>query len=96
MDGDMRLRQNGDAGNAAIRCEVMEMYMQERSARDLHTSPESLVDVVYIVEAFSPNEIDDEMSAREADPIALTEKVLVSISFGDGTPGMLFFRLGGA
>jgi hypothetical protein len=36
------------------------------------------------------------MGAGETDPIALTEKVLVTISFGDGTPGMLFFRLGGA
>jgi hypothetical protein len=96
MDGDMRLRQNGNAGHAAIGREVMEVNMQKRSPRNLHTPPQRLVDVVYVVEAFSPNEVDDEMGAREADSIALTEKVLVPLSFGVGTPGMLFFRLGGA
>jgi hypothetical protein len=96
MDGDMRLRQNGYARNAAVRREVVEVNMQECSPRNLHTPPKSLVDVVYIVEAFSPNEIDDEMGASVANPIALTEKVLVPLSFGERAPGKLFFRLGGA
>ncbi len=96
MDGDMGFGQNGNAGHAAIGREVMEVNMQKRSSRNLHTPPKRLVDVVYVVEAFSPNEIDDEMGARKANAIPLTEKILVPLSFGVGTPRMLFFRLGGA
>ena len=36
------------------------------------------------------------MGAGKTDPIALTEKVLVPVSFGERAPGKLFFRLGGA
>jgi hypothetical protein len=51
--------------------------------------------MLQIVEPFCPNEIDDQMSARVADTIALTEKVLASLLLR-GAPGKLFFRLGGA
>jgi len=96
MDRDMRLSQHSHTRHAAIRREVMQMDMQECRARNFNTPPQRLVDVLYVVEPFRPNQVDDEMGAGKPDPVSLAEKVLVPISFGDGTPGMLFFRLGGA
>lgn len=92
----MRLGENRDPRNAPVRCEVMEMNVQKRRACHLHATPERLLDVLYLIEPLCPNEIDDEMRARKADSVTLTEKVLVPLSFGESAPGKLFFRLGGA
>ena len=46
MDGDMRLGKNRDPRYAPVRREVVKMNVQERSARNLHTSSERLLDVL--------------------------------------------------
>ncbi len=46
MDGDVRLGENRDARYSAIRREVVKMNVQERSARNLHTSSERMLDVL--------------------------------------------------
>jgi hypothetical protein len=73
----------------------MEVDVQKGGTCHLYASPERVLDMLQIVEPFCPNEIDDQMSARVADTIALTEKVLASLLLR-GAPGKLFFRLGGA
>jgi hypothetical protein len=75
----------------------MQMDVQERGTCHLHTSPQRRLDVIYVVEPFRPNQIDDEMGASIADPIALTEKVLALVPRSESeAPGIRFFRLGGA
>jgi hypothetical protein len=74
----------------------MQVDVQERSPSDLDAPSKRRFDVVYVVEPFRPNQIDDEMSARIADPITLTEKVLALISFRSVALVIRFFRLGGA
>jgi hypothetical protein len=96
MDRDVRLGKHRDPGYAPVRREVVEMNVQKRRACDLHTTSERLLDVLYLIEPLCPNEIDNEMRARKADSVTLTEKVLVPLSFGESAPGKLFFRLGGA
>jgi hypothetical protein len=96
VDGDVRLGKNRDSGNSTVRREVMQVDVQKGGACHLHASPERVLDVLQIVEPFGSNEIDDQMSARVTDPIALTEKVLAHLSVGREAPGKLFFRLGGA
>jgi hypothetical protein len=91
----VRLGKNRYARDPAVRCKVVEMDVQKSGARHLHASPERLLNVLQVVEPFGSNEIDDQMSARVADTIALTEKVLASLLLR-GAPGKLFFRLGGA
>jgi hypothetical protein len=71
------------------------MDVQKGGACHLHASPERMLDVLQVVEPFCSNEIDDQMNARVANPITLTEKVLASLLLR-GAPVKLFFRLGGA
>jgi hypothetical protein len=95
MDRDVRLGENRYARDSTVRREVMEVDVQKGGTCHLYASPERVLDMLQIVEPFCPNEIDDQMSARVADTIALTEKVLASLLLR-GAPGKLFFRLGGA
>jgi hypothetical protein len=73
MDRDVRLGENRYARDATVRREVMEVDVQKGGTCHLYASPERVLDMLQIVEPFCPNEIDDQMSARVADTIALTE-----------------------
>ena len=96
MNRDVRLSKHGYTRHAAIWREVMQVDVQERSSSDIDAASKRRFDVLYVVEPFRPNQIDDEMSARITDPITFTEKVLALVSFRSVAPIIRFFRLGGA
>jgi len=96
MDRDVRFGEHSHTRHSAIRLEVMKVDVQERSSGDLDAASKRRFDVLYVVEPFRPNQIDDEMSTRITDPIALTEKVLALVSFRSDARVIRFFRLGGA
>ena len=61
MDGDMALRQNGDARHSTIRLEMVQMDMQQGRAGSLDAGAHRPVDMAYIGEMSSPVELDDEV-----------------------------------
>jgi hypothetical protein len=54
----MRLSENRDTRDTAIRRKVMEVNMQEGRTRRFHTPPERFLYVIEFVEPFGSDEID--------------------------------------
>src|SRR3972149_2180944 len=76
VNGDVALRQNGNARHATIGREVMQMDVQQGCARYLHASLERALDVLDIIKAAGTEQIHQKVGAGIAHPVALDEEVL--------------------
>ena len=82
-------------GHAAVGREVMQMDVQQRCARHFHATLQRLFDVLEIVKPLGAEQVDDEMGAGVAMPIALDEVVFpVVVRYVRGLT--MIFLLGGA
>ena len=76
VDGDVALRQNGNARHATIGREVMQMDVQQGCARYLHAPLERALDVLDIIQTTGTEQVHQKVGAGIAQPVALDEKVL--------------------
>src|SRR5690606_17202026 len=75
--------EHGDARDAAIGLEMMQVNMQQRRARRLDAVPQRRLDMRDVVQPFGIVQIDDEMRAGAAHPVPHHE-MIVTLIFDDG------------
>lgn len=76
MNGNVALSKNRNSGYTAVRCEMMQMNMQQARSGDLDTPLQGSLHVLDIVEPVSAKQIDDQMIAGIANAIAFYEEVV--------------------
>jgi hypothetical protein len=76
VNGDVALRQNGNARHATIGREVVEVDMQQGCARYLHAPLERCFNVLDFIKAAGTEQIHQKVGAGIAHPVALDEVVL--------------------
>ena len=95
MDRDMALREHGHPRHSALRREVMQVNMQQRSASYFNTTLQRAFDVLEIIKPPSTHQIYEKVVPGKSNAVALDEEV-VSLNVRYVRSLTMIFLLGGA